>query len=509
MKKWFIGILLILAALVSCSKPENGDELSLLSNDPIEAIAVALKNPAASIQADIKGISDTCHSRTFTLLAGKTTDIGTVVVANDLNFIYVTYNTTGDWDLSEVHLYVLDYEPAERLAPGQAPFKSGILPDGTTTYTFTIPLSETLLCGSSIWLQAHATVDTETAFGGTIVPDPENGAWYGNIAYTVECCEPPEEECKISASAVADDVKCYGASTGTIDLTVADGTAPLNYLWSNGATTEDLADIPAGNYSVTVTDANQCVAIVDDIIVLQPSEGISALHVVTDISAFGAHDGAIDVTVTGGTPPYSFLWNNDATTEDLSDLGPGLYSVTITDANGCNIALRELLVEEPDEEKPEGIVAFARKTYEPMVHCFLGLDLDGTAGADFTQWGWTNGALPETEGFTSRYELFINAGGCDVANATKVGDIAIQHFGGTTTATFTLLPGFTMSETALYAGNEILPKVGADFTIDPAMYPYIHTSLGSATTDTYSVTASGNIYVIGYALINPVDGGDN
>jgi hypothetical protein len=123
--------------------------------------------------------------------------------------------------------------------------------------------------------------------------------------------------------------------------------------------------------------------------VLQPASGISASSVVTHISAYGANDGAIDVTVSGGTAPYGYLWSNGATTQDLSNLGPGTYSVAITDANGCNASLREILVEEPDEEE-KPMVAFARKTYEPMVHCFLGAEF---ADYDFEQWGWTNGAL--------------------------------------------------------------------------------------------------------------------
>ena len=577
MKSKILVIMLVFAALVSCQKPENDEAIALLNDNSIEAVALELKDYTPSTPADMKGISDTCNSKTFTLVAGQTIPVGTVVVSNDLNFIYVTYNTTGDWKLDQVHLYVQDAQPAERLTPGQAPFKVDPLPVGTTTYTFIVPM-DTIDCGSNIWIQAHASVSgnrSETAYGGAITPAGGN-SWYGNISYLVECCEPPETECKISASAVVTDVKCYGAGTGSINLTVTDGTAPFTYLWNNAITTEDLGGLTAGTYSVTVTDKDGCTVVLNNLVVSQPASAITASATTTNISVFGAKDGKIAVDVSGGTGPFAFLWSNGATTKDISGLAPGTYTLNITDANGCKKTVEGVInegncpvitinntlinltceasgaiditvrggtapylfswsngstnedlnglteegdysVKVTDANKCEatlkvtlikdchessGIVAFARKTYDPMVHCFLTDPL--LVGYGFTHWGWTNGALAETEGFTSIYELFINAGSCDVSKATKVGEMTIQHFGGTTKATFKLLPGFTMSETALYIGNEILPKDGANYTIDPAMYPYKHESLGAATNDTYSVSASGNIYIIGYALINPV-----
>lgn len=495
MKKSILSFLTVFAILAGCSKPD-ADVLNSVSNDPVEAMAVDMKTLAGTLQGDIKGISDTCKSKTYALVAGQNTVIGTVVVSNDVNFLYVTYTTTGDWTLSDLHLFVLDSEPMERLVPGDAPYKVEKLPNGTKTYTFSIPFSEDLVCGSSIWIQAHAAVGRETAYGGTIV-DPRTGAWYGKIFYQIECCEPPVE-CDMEASVKVTDVKCFGASTGKIDLTVTGGKAPFTYVWSNGAITEDLDNVPAGEYSVHVYDADQCSALVEDIMVLQPASGISASSIVTDISVFGAHDGAIDVTVSGGTAPYTYLWNNDETTQDLTNLGPGTYSVIITDANGCNTALREILVEEPQEVK---WVAFARKTYPEMVHCFLDDPL--LDQYEFTQWGWTNGALAPSETFISTYELFTNVSGCDVSKATKVGEMKVHYFEGTATATITLNNGYTMKESRMYIGNDMLPKFEGDFTVDPAHYPFVHTGLGTAASDAFTVNGlSGNVYIIGYVVLN-------
>ncbi len=129
-----------------------------------------------------------------TLWAGQTIDVGTITVTNDDVNLYVTYQTNGDWYLTEAHLYVLDYEPVGRLAPGKAPYKWEGGP--VTSFTFTVPL-DNYECGAVLWLQAHAVVvkivdgevvQEETAYGGDVVK-PRKGSWYANIMYVVECCE--------------------------------------------------------------------------------------------------------------------------------------------------------------------------------------------------------------------------------------------------------------------------------------------------------------------------------
>jgi hypothetical protein len=95
---------------------------------------------------------------------------------------------------------------------------------------------------------------------------------------------------------------------------------PLTLLhWSNGAVSEDISNLlAAGTYTVTVTDANGCTGS-QTVTLNQPAAALNATAVTAgNISCFSGNDGSIDVTVTGGTAPYSFIWNNGAVTEDLS-----------------------------------------------------------------------------------------------------------------------------------------------------------------------------------------------
>ncbi len=137
------------------------------------------------------------------------------------------------------------------------------------------------------------------------------------------------------ASVVNVEDICAGGEVGSIDITVSGGcAAPVTYLWSNNATTQDLNGVNAGEYVVTITVGGNQFIILDTITirVLQPIQ-VSAN--ITD--APNGNDGSISITVTGGEPGYTFVWNTNppSTTQNVSNLAPGQYSVTITDANGC------------------------------------------------------------------------------------------------------------------------------------------------------------------------------
>ena len=136
---------------------------------------------------------------------------------------------------------------------------------------------------------------------------------------------------------VINNVTCAGGNNGVINLNVTGGSFPYSYSWSNGANTSSNVNLVAGVYTATVTDFYGCVGALT-FSITQPSSPIIVNGLVTSATSGSSANGSIDITVTGGSAPYTYLWSNGATTQDLTGVNPGAYMVTITDANGCTLS---------------------------------------------------------------------------------------------------------------------------------------------------------------------------
>lgn len=166
---------------------------------------------------------------------------------------------------------------------------------------------------------------------------------------TFDITEPDD----ITLALDVQNVTCYGAGDGTIDLTVLGGTYPYTFEWYQGTKligeSEDMLNLSNGTYYVEVTDANECSATAGAG-VTQPNK-INITDVATDITCAGDGDGAINMTPTGGTLPYTYSWTGPdlftSTTQDISGLEAGQYNVTLLDASGC-IGLHSSYINEPD-----------------------------------------------------------------------------------------------------------------------------------------------------------------
>ncbi len=140
-------------------------------------------------------------------------------------------------------------------------------------------------------------------------------------------------------------INCFGQSTASISVTPSGGTAPYTYAWSNSVTTQNNPNIPAGSYNVTITDSKTCTGTAS-ISISQPT-ALTVTPSTTNISCKGGNNGSINLVVNGGTGLKTFLWSNGATSQNISGLAPGSYSVTVTDANGCVNNSTSVTITEP------------------------------------------------------------------------------------------------------------------------------------------------------------------
>lgn len=129
------------------------------------------------------------------------------------------------------------------------------------------------------------------------------------------------------------DAQCFGDSNGSVSATIANAVVPFNVNWSNGQSGLSIDSLSAGSYSVTVTDANGCTASSSSTV----SEPLALSVAAAVINSTCADDstGSIALTVNGGSMPYAFNWSSGDTTPSIDTLAPGVYSVTVIDANAC------------------------------------------------------------------------------------------------------------------------------------------------------------------------------
>ncbi|MBT3209574.1 MAG: T9SS type A sorting domain-containing protein [Bacteroidetes bacterium] len=197
----------------------------------------------------------------------------------------------------------------------------------------------------------------------------------------------------LSISLSGTDVACFGDATGAVDLTVSGGDTPYLYIWSNSTFLEDLTNLVAGTYTVTVFD-NSSTSATESIIISQPTAAITISNpVVTDVTFYGGSDGSISLLAMGGTTPFTFLWSNGSTLLNQTNLVAGTYDLTITDANGCT-EFGNYVVDQP-VAPPQLIVNYLSSD----VSCFGGsdgsIDLTVSGGTTPYCFDWSNGLAIE------------------------------------------------------------------------------------------------------------------
>ncbi len=156
----------------------------------------------------------------------------------------------------------------------------------------------------------------------------------------------------VTAIASQTNVNCFGNNTGAVSISASGGAVTLNYSWDTSPiqTTPSLTGLIAGTYNLTVTDANNCKK-VQTVTITEPNDILITTVLEKDITCFNAADGAINITISGGTLNYTFAWTKDGTafanTEDISNLSPGIYVVSVSDAKNCGPKTATFTITEP------------------------------------------------------------------------------------------------------------------------------------------------------------------
>ena len=282
---------------------------------------------------------------------------------------------------------------------------------------------------------------------------------------------------QININSSVNPVQCFGQSNGSISLTVSGGTSPFTYKWSNGATSKDISSLTAGNYTVTVTDANNCTT-TKSITVNQPQE-ISINPTAKNPDCFNGANGSIDLTVSGGTAPYTYLWNGTPGSNNLSNLIAGNYAVTVTDKNGCTKTSAFVLTN-PLEINITGITnnAYCNKANGSVAITVV----NGTAPFSYI---WSNGAT--TKNLTNIVSGIYQVTVTDKNNCSKSQSFVVNDNGSINISE-------TISPIKCFGGNNAVISVSATGGVLPYSYVWSNgattASIDKLVVGVYSVTIS-------------------
>jgi gliding motility-associated-like protein len=267
------------------------------------------------------------------------------------------------------------------------------------------------------------------------------------------------------------NILCHGDSTGSINLNASGATAPYSYAWNNGITSEDQAAIPAGFYSVLITDANGC-SKTDSIVLTEPQFPITYSFTTSDVTCRDGSNGIVNLTVTGGTPLYSYAWTNASTNALNDSLTAGIYGFLVTDANGCTVT-DSMTIFQPDALSINEVIT--------PVTCYGLSDgtidlttLGGTAPYQFTWFNSTFALSAQTEDLidfpTDTYQVeIIDSNGCfyeyfvilpepDSLNITST-EVVVTCHGGTDGSIDITVTGGNPGYTYTWSNGEITEDI--------------------------------------------------
>jgi len=295
-----------------------------------------------------------------------------------------------------------------------------IAPTGTL-YTWTNPLINPVgaISGASGETTGLPNI-SQTLINNTLNPatvtytvTPISGICTG-AGFTISLTVNPS----ISITETVTNSSCYLSNTGSIDISVTGGVpfatvTPYLISWTgpNGYTNtnEDISNLEPGDYTVVINDDGGC-PFTDTFTITEPDELVFSTVVFDPetISCFGADDGSIGVDISGGTTPYTYNWTRNgaffASAEDLTNLGPGDYEITVTDANNCTPIVQSFQIIEPplldvSLSNQVDIICFGDATGEININTVGGRQIEISPSVFDYSYTWTG-----PNGFTSNLQ---------------------------------------------------------------------------------------------------------
>lgn len=308
------------------------------------------------------------------------------------------------------------------------------------------------------------TTDTEINLApGTYTVDVFDANGCTDKAIVVVADDSPLLQLSINGT----DASCNAANDGTASVVASGSIGNYSYLWSNGATTATVSNLNAASYSVTVTSGAQTATA--SVTINEPAAiNLSFSSVNT---SYGFNSGIATVSASNGQPPYSYLWSNSATTASINNLAAGLYTVTVTDANGCsNSGTVEILLVTGGLE----IVADATPTT-----CYSATDgsvmVTAYGGDGNYIYNWSNGATTATVSNLGAGTYFVTV---TSAGQTNTGVAVVNE-----------PPAINLSTTSTDANNS--NNGTASVTANDGVTPYTYAWSNGGTTATISNLAAG------------------
>jgi gliding motility-associated-like protein len=206
------------------------------------------------------------------------------------------------------------------------------------------------------------------------------------------------------------------SGNGSITVHAINGLPPFTYLWSNGDTTATAGNLHAGTYTCTVTDSNHCTAENAKTITNSPPPTLAIIG--TDSAKCGIPDGSATMNVNGVSPPYTFVWNSSPsqTTQNLLNVQPGTYMVTVTDSIGCTATTNVII------SPKSKISATANSTNETCNRGNGIASVNVSGGTGTYNYSWSNGQTAQTAINLTQgsYMVSVYDGGCSTFAVANV-----------------------------------------------------------------------------------------